>query len=59
MITSDKSRSQAKNIEDCVDKLYEIVLKAGEIPKAPSEETLKRIEQLYVIKRYIYICMSF
>ncbi|PKC05144.1 peptidyl-tRNA hydrolase domain-like protein [Rhizophagus irregularis] len=48
MITSDKSRSQVKNIEDCVDKLYEIILKAAEIPKAPSEETLKRIEQLYV-----------
>ncbi|GBB85940.1 hypothetical protein RclHR1_12390002 [Rhizophagus clarus] len=46
IISSDKSRSQIKNIEDCVDKLYEIILKAAEIPKAPSEETLKRIEQL-------------
>ena len=48
MLTSDKTRSQIKNIEDCVDKLYEIILKAAEIPKAPDEETLKRIEQLYV-----------
>ncbi|CAI2173333.1 18014_t:CDS:2 [Funneliformis geosporum] len=46
MITSDKTRSQVKNVEDCVDKLYEIILKAAEIPKAPDEETLKRIEQL-------------
>jgi hypothetical protein len=48
MLTSDKTRSQIKNIEDFVDKLYEIILKAAEIPKAPDEETLKRIEQLYV-----------
>ncbi|RIA92098.1 hypothetical protein C1645_691979 [Glomus cerebriforme] len=48
MITSDKSRSQVKNIEYCIDKLHEIILKAAEIPKAPSEETLKRIKQLYV-----------
>ncbi|CAG8634254.1 3530_t:CDS:2 [Funneliformis caledonium] len=46
MITSDKTRSQTKNVEDCVDKLYEIILKAAEIPKAPDEETLKRIEKL-------------
>jgi hypothetical protein len=48
-MTSDKFRSQAKNVEDCFDKLYEIIIKAAEIPKAPSEETLKRIEQLYVL----------
>ncbi|CAG8728563.1 1858_t:CDS:2, partial [Racocetra fulgida] len=35
-----------KNIEDCIDKLYEIIVKAAEIPKGPSEETLQRIEKL-------------
>lgn len=46
IITSETTRSQAKNIEDCIDKLYEIIAKAAEIPKGPSEETLQRIEKL-------------
>ncbi|CAG8780572.1 11253_t:CDS:1, partial [Cetraspora pellucida] len=46
VITSETTRSQVKNIEDCIERLYEIIVKAAEIPKGPSEETIQRIEKL-------------
>ncbi|CAG8461556.1 4309_t:CDS:2 [Diversispora eburnea] len=46
IITSDRTRSQVKNKDDCVDKLYDIILRAAQVPKGPDEETLERIEKL-------------
>ncbi|CAG8469392.1 2305_t:CDS:2 [Acaulospora morrowiae] len=46
IITSDKTRSQVKNIEDCIEKLYESIVEAAQVPEGPSEETLQRIEKL-------------
>ncbi|RHZ87705.1 hypothetical protein Glove_31g26 [Diversispora epigaea] len=46
IITSDRTRSQVKNKDDCVDKLYDIILRAAQVPKGPDKETLERIEKL-------------
>ncbi|KAJ3414065.1 Peptidyl-tRNA hydrolase ict1, mitochondrial [Chytridiales sp. JEL 0842] len=47
VITSDRYRTQAQNIEDCMQKLYEMIRAAAEaeIPKEPSEEQLLRIKE--------------
>ncbi|CAG8526865.1 11423_t:CDS:2 [Paraglomus brasilianum] len=44
VFTSDKTRSQQKNIEDCIDKLHTAIVNAAKVPKAPSEEQLQKIE---------------
>ncbi|ORX93099.1 peptidyl-tRNA hydrolase domain-like protein, partial [Basidiobolus meristosporus CBS 931.73] len=46
VITSDRTRSQVKNADDCVDKLYQIILKAGEVPKEPDQATVERVKKL-------------
>ncbi|KAJ2077676.1 hypothetical protein GGI16_008074 [Coemansia sp. S142-1] len=46
LITSEKTRSQRHNIEDCLDRLWESVCHAAELPKGPDEETVQRVEGL-------------
>ncbi|KAL1918406.1 uncharacterized protein VTP21DRAFT_3066 [Calcarisporiella thermophila] len=46
VMTSDRTRSQAQNLEDCINKLHDEVLQAVEVPREPDEETLKRIQRL-------------
>ncbi|CAG8550233.1 1703_t:CDS:2, partial [Ambispora leptoticha] len=46
IVTSDRSRSQKHNLDDCIDKLYDAIVKAAAVPKAPSQETVDRIERL-------------
>ncbi|KAJ2910347.1 hypothetical protein GGI21_000969 [Coemansia aciculifera] len=46
LITSEKTRSQKDNIEDCLDRLWESVCRAAELPKEPDEETVRRVEGL-------------
>ncbi|RUS25302.1 hypothetical protein BC938DRAFT_472355 [Jimgerdemannia flammicorona] len=46
IVTSDRTRTQRGNIEDCIDKLYREIREAAEVPKEPDEETLKRIAVL-------------
>ncbi|KAJ2765978.1 hypothetical protein GGI18_006097 [Coemansia linderi] len=43
LITSEKTRSQRHNIEDCLDRLWESVCLAAELPKGPDEETVQRV----------------
>ncbi|KAJ3334214.1 Peptidyl-tRNA hydrolase ict1, mitochondrial [Blyttiomyces sp. JEL0837] len=47
IVTSDRHRTQAQNLEDCFEKLYDTVMAAAqaEVPKVVSEETLKKIEE--------------
>ncbi|KAJ2819032.1 hypothetical protein FBU31_005673 [Coemansia sp. 'formosensis'] len=46
LVTSEKTRSQRHNIEDCLDRLWESVCQAAELPKGPDEETVQRVEGL-------------
>ncbi|KAG1056414.1 hypothetical protein G6F43_001689 [Rhizopus delemar] len=46
IITSDKTRSQAKNIKDCYDKLVCVIKEAVAVQKEPDETTLERVRQL-------------
>ncbi|KAJ1723414.1 hypothetical protein LPJ53_002224 [Coemansia erecta] len=46
LITSEKTRLQRHNIGDCLDRLWESISTAAELPKGPDEEQIKRIESL-------------
>ncbi|KAI9506102.1 hypothetical protein GGI25_003787 [Coemansia spiralis] len=46
LVTSEKTRSQRHNIDDCLYKLWESIDLAATLPKGPDEETIKRIEEL-------------
>ncbi|KAJ2747637.1 hypothetical protein GGI20_000286 [Coemansia sp. BCRC 34301] len=46
LITSEKTRSQKDNIEDCLDRLWESVCRAASLPKEPEAETVRRVEGL-------------
>lgn len=46
LITSERTRSQRHNLEDCLDKLWESISRAAELPKGPDEETTKRVSDL-------------
>ncbi|KAG0166140.1 Peptidyl-tRNA hydrolase ict1, mitochondrial [Apophysomyces sp. BC1015] len=44
--TSDRTRSQAKNVQDCFEKLADTIKAAVAVPKEPDETTLARVETL-------------
>lgn len=46
VVTSDRTRSQAKNIQDCYDKLVEAIKNAVAVPREPDAATLARVETL-------------
>ncbi|KAL0073408.1 hypothetical protein F4703DRAFT_1897707 [Phycomyces blakesleeanus] len=46
IITSDRTRSQAKNVEDCYDKLLSQLRLAVAVPKEADSETLARVKHL-------------
>ena len=48
VIASQKTRSQAMNIDDAIERLQEICNAAAEPPKETSPETKQRIAKLYV-----------
>ncbi|KAJ1962918.1 hypothetical protein IWQ62_003379, partial [Dispira parvispora] len=45
IITSDRTRSQANNIEDCVQKLQAMLVCAAYIPPDPSQEAIAKIAE--------------
>ncbi|KXN71041.1 hypothetical protein CONCODRAFT_154384 [Conidiobolus coronatus NRRL 28638] len=49
IISSERTRSQFNNLQDCVTKIYEDLLVAAYIPPPPSEETLEKIDKLYTL----------
>lgn len=53
VVTSDLTRSQAKNIQDCYEKLVQAIKQAAAVPKEPDQETLDRIKSLQVANVYI------
>ncbi|KAK3837224.1 MAG: hypothetical protein JOS17DRAFT_840186 [Linnemannia elongata] len=46
VLTSDRKRTQMANLDDCMDKLHEILHKMAELPKLPDAETLERLERI-------------
>lgn len=48
VVTSERTRSQADNFQDCIDKLYDIIVKACELPKPTDAAKLQRVKQLYL-----------
>ncbi|CAO3596607.1 unnamed protein product [Absidia cylindrospora] len=45
VITSDKSRTQSKNIQDCYDKLTSMIKQAVMVQREADQQTLARIEK--------------
>ncbi|KAF9963488.1 hypothetical protein BGZ70_007389 [Mortierella alpina] len=46
VMTSDRKRTQMANLDDCMEKLHEILLKMAELPKLPDAETLEKLERI-------------
>ncbi|KAF8933502.1 hypothetical protein BGZ58_006289 [Dissophora ornata] len=46
VLSSDRKRTQMANLDDCMEKLHEILLKMAELPKLPDAETLERLERI-------------
>ncbi|KAF9410951.1 hypothetical protein BGZ94_001482, partial [Podila epigama] len=45
VLTSDRKRTQMANLDDCMEKLHEILMTMAELPKLPDAETLERLER--------------
>ncbi|KAI9492615.1 hypothetical protein BDB00DRAFT_765035 [Zychaea mexicana] len=43
VVTSDRTRSQAKNIQECYDKLVDTIKSAVAVPKDPDQASLDRL----------------
>ncbi|KAI7856255.1 hypothetical protein BDC45DRAFT_503484 [Circinella umbellata] len=46
VVTSDRTRSQAKNIQECYEKLVDTIKLAVEVPKEPDQATLDRLDSI-------------
>ncbi|KAF9169566.1 hypothetical protein BGX21_001010 [Mortierella sp. AD011] len=46
VLTSDRKRTQMANLDDCLDKLHEVLIKMAELPKLPDAETLDKLERM-------------
>ncbi|KAJ2753413.1 hypothetical protein IWQ56_006616, partial [Coemansia nantahalensis] len=45
-ITSERTRSQRHNIDDCLDRLWQQIDRAAALPTAPRPETVERVRGL-------------
>ena len=48
VVTSERTRTQGENYEDCVEKLHAMIVKACELPKATDSAKIDRIKKLSV-----------
>ncbi|KAF8981925.1 hypothetical protein BGZ46_002087 [Entomortierella lignicola] len=46
VLTSDRKRTQMANLDDCLEKLHEILLRMGELSKLPDAEALEKLERI-------------
>ncbi|KAG0308996.1 hypothetical protein BGZ98_005858 [Dissophora globulifera] len=46
VLASDRKRTQMANLEDCMEKLHEILLHMAELPKLPDAESLEKLERI-------------
>lgn len=54
VIQADTSRKQPENSEECFRKLYESLKGSVKVPGETSEETKKRVAELYVFLRPVH-----
>ncbi|KAG0268762.1 hypothetical protein DFQ27_005842 [Actinomortierella ambigua] len=45
-LQSDAKRTQMANLEDCMGKLHDLIMKTAELPNLPDPESLARLERL-------------
>jgi hypothetical protein len=36
------------NLEDCIDKLYDAIIRASQVPKEPDAEQQAKVKRMYV-----------
>ncbi|ORZ26325.1 hypothetical protein BCR41DRAFT_301575 [Lobosporangium transversale] len=46
VLTSDRKRTQMANLDDCMEKLHELILRMAELPKLPDAEALEKLERM-------------
>ncbi|KAL7751083.1 hypothetical protein RI367_003663 [Sorochytrium milnesiophthora] len=46
VISSERHRTQRQNQDDCIEKLYEMIVEAGAVPKETSEEQKQHVGKL-------------
>ncbi|KAI9229927.1 MAG: hypothetical protein DHS80DRAFT_13120, partial [Piptocephalis tieghemiana] len=46
VLTADDTRSQVKNLESCMLKLYNQISRAAQVPKEPDQEKVERVEKM-------------
>ncbi|KAF9584909.1 hypothetical protein BGW38_004717 [Lunasporangiospora selenospora] len=46
VLSSDRKRTQMANLDDCLEKLHETLLKAAELCSLPDQETLEKLERM-------------
>jgi protein subunit release factor B len=46
IVTSDKTRSQSKNVQDCYDKLVTAIKQSVSVKKQADQDTIAKIETL-------------
>ncbi|ORZ33389.1 hypothetical protein BCR44DRAFT_1371949, partial [Catenaria anguillulae PL171] len=46
LVSSDKFRTQRQNIDECIDKLYAMIVEAGYIPRETSAQQRKKVAGL-------------
>ncbi|RKP27153.1 hypothetical protein SYNPS1DRAFT_5841, partial [Syncephalis pseudoplumigaleata] len=46
VFTSDRTRSQRMNLDDCVDKLYDAIIRAAHVPKEPDAEQQAKVKRM-------------
>ncbi|KAJ2537502.1 hypothetical protein EV175_006703 [Coemansia sp. RSA 1933] len=51
LVTSERTRTQRHNLEDCLDKIWESLDRASTLPKGPDEETIRRVEGLKEVEK--------
>ncbi|KAI9593125.1 hypothetical protein BDF19DRAFT_387707 [Syncephalis fuscata] len=49
VFTSDRTRSQKMNLEDCIDKLYDAIMQASQTPKEPDADQQAKVKRMYVV----------
>ncbi|KAI9205098.1 uncharacterized protein BJ171DRAFT_567722 [Polychytrium aggregatum] len=51
IFTSDRHRTQMANMNDCIEKLYETIIKAGHVALGPTEEKMARVKELQDLEK--------
>jgi len=55
VITSERHRTQSQNLQDAMDKLYQIIIDAAKLPNEVSPETIRKhqLNKQYISKKRV------